>query len=348
MSSAAQKQTWPMRFAVAAVLALMLATPLAQAVGAVKADATIVDSKVSYQIQSDGRHVVEDIGSLRVETQQAVQRFAQVPIPYSSTLQQLDVLAAYVISNDGKRTDVPADRIMVQQTPQSAGAPMFDDGKVKVVVFPGVEVGAVLHLHTRRTQIKPLFPGHFSAVETALGVFDIERAEITVQAPAGLKLNVDAVGMAGGKVESTLPGTQAWRHGALPELRRRAEDHRGDHGAAGDREDPEAPGSAGRLWTQEHACARSCASGGVRDCQREHGLQGRAPPRAPARRSQLQAARDPPANTLQAARCPGPPGSHAPEILRAEVCRLMERENPNATPLRGALRRCDRPSTCGS
>jgi len=26
----------------------------------------------------------------------------------------------------------------------------------------------------------------------------------------------------------------------------------------------------------------------------------------------------------------------------------MERENPDATPLRGALRRCDRPSTCGS
>jgi len=26
----------------------------------------------------------------------------------------------------------------------------------------------------------------------------------------------------------------------------------------------------------------------------------------------------------------------------------MERENPNATPLRGAHRRCDRPSTCGS
>ena len=35
------------------------------------------------------------------------------------------------------------------------------------------------------------------------------------------------------------------RHGALPELRRRAEDHCGDPGAAGHREDPHAPGSAG-------------------------------------------------------------------------------------------------------
>ena len=48
--------------------------------------------------------MVEDIGALRVETPQAGQRFTQVPIPYSSTLQQLDVLAAYVISSPPCRT----------------------------------------------------------------------------------------------------------------------------------------------------------------------------------------------------------------------------------------------------
>ena len=35
------------------------------------------------------------------------------------------------------------------------------------------------------------------------------------------------------------------RHGALPELRRRAEDHCRDPGTVGDREDPHAPGAAG-------------------------------------------------------------------------------------------------------
>ena len=43
------------------------------------------------------------------------------------------------------------------------------------------------------------------------------------------------------------------RPGALPELRRRAEDHRGDPGAAGDREDSHASGSAGQGAS---ACAR--------------------------------------------------------------------------------------------
>ena len=191
-----------------AVLANTVLTSLA--LGA-QPDATIVDSRVNYQVQSDGRYVVENFGALRIETPQAVQRFGQVPIAFSSSLQQLDVLAAYVVGKDGRRTDVPADRIMLQQTPQSAGAPMFDDGKVKVVVFPGVEVGSVLHLHTRKTQLKPLFPGNFSAVETSLGMFDIDRAEVTVHAPADMRLNADAVSMVGGKVQPTQPGAQTWR-----------------------------------------------------------------------------------------------------------------------------------------
>ena len=156
-------------------------------------------------------YTVEERGALRIDTAQAVKRFGQMPLPYSSTLQKMEVLEAYVIGKDGKRTDVPTDRIMEQQTPQSAGAPMFDDGKVKIVIFPGVEVGSVLHYHTRKTQIKPLFPGHFSMVEAAPGIFNIESAVISVKAPAALKLYVDAVNLKGGVIKTDEEGKQNWR-----------------------------------------------------------------------------------------------------------------------------------------
>ena len=52
------------------------------------------------------------------------------------------------------------------------------------------------------------------------------------------------------------------RPGALPELRRRAEDHCGDPGAAGDREDPHPPGVAG-AGTAPCAGPRSSAAGGL-------------------------------------------------------------------------------------
>jgi hypothetical protein len=51
------------------------------------------------------------------------------------------------------------------------------------------------------------------------------------------------------------------RPGALPELRRRAEDHRGDPGATGDREDPHAPGVAGQGTTALAGSRSSAASG---------------------------------------------------------------------------------------
>lgn len=191
----------------ALLLSAACTTAFAQAIP----DATIVNDTVQYDVQADGRYTVEERAALRIETPQAVQRFGQLPMPYSSTLQQLDVLEAYVLGKDGKRTDVPADRIMVQQTPQSAGAPMFDDGKVKVIIFPGVEVGSVLHLHTRKTQLKPMFPGHFSMVETVLGMFNVESEVITLRAPAALKLYVDAVNLKGGAVKAEQADTQNWR-----------------------------------------------------------------------------------------------------------------------------------------
>ena len=50
--------------------------------------------------------------------------------------------------------------------------------------------------------------------------------------------------------------------GALPELRRRADDHRGDPGTAGDREDSHAPGVAG-AGAAEGASARAGAASGL-------------------------------------------------------------------------------------
>jgi hypothetical protein len=69
---------------------------------------------------------------------------------------------------------------------------------------------------------------------------------------------------------AALPSSWARQETALGRRQRRAvvsqkaEDHRCDPGTASDLRDPHAPGAAGRLWTQERACARSSASRGSR------------------------------------------------------------------------------------
>ena len=72
------------------------------------------------------------------------------------------------------------------------------------------------------------------------------------------------------------------------------QDHCCHPGATGDREDPRAPGAAGRLWTQERLRAVLRLRRGMRlqahARPAKRGLQGRAPPRAAARSQSLQAA----------------------------------------------------------
>lgn len=176
-----------------------------------QANVTILRDDIVYEVQEDGRFVVDEFEVLRINSEQGVKERGQAALGYSASLQELEVLEAYTTTKDGRRVDVPADKIMLQQSPQSAGAPTFDDGKVKTVVFPALEVGATVTLHTRRTQKTPLFPGHFTMLEGTSPQLDYESERITVKAPARLKLYVDARGLEGGQTVADQNGQQVWQ-----------------------------------------------------------------------------------------------------------------------------------------
>ncbi|SCX38420.1 DUF3857 domain-containing protein [Variovorax sp. EL159] len=166
---------------------------------------------MSYDVRSDGTYTFERSESIRLNNDQGVRQNSQIPLSYSTSLQELEVLEAYTTTKDGRRIDVSSDKILLQQSPQSAGAPMFDDAKVKTVVFPATEVGAVLTLRWRTTQRTPLFPGAFSMSQTFSRTSDIQSSKVTLRAPESLDLHTDAVGLEGGKVASDQPGIQMWR-----------------------------------------------------------------------------------------------------------------------------------------
>lgn len=172
---------------------------------------TVLSDEIVYDVNADGTFSMDEVALFRVNTDQGVKGRSQVPLGYSSSLQDLEVIEAYTITKGQKRIDVTADKILLQQSPQSSGAPMFDDGKVKTVIFPGVEIGSTLSLHIRKTQKTPLFPGQFSIVEIASSGDAYVSERVTVRAPAELKLYVDAVDMRGGRIETDLPGKQVWR-----------------------------------------------------------------------------------------------------------------------------------------
>ena len=174
------------------------------------APVTQLESTTSYTVNADATFVEESFGRVRVDDQAGVRRIGQMPIQYSTSLQALEVLEAYTTTKDGQRIDVTPDKIIEQQLPQSSGAPMFSDRKVKMVIFPQVEVGSVITVRYRRTQLKPDFPGHFSFWETPPQSIDLEKSSISLTAPKDLVLHIDSRDASGGEVASSDPALRKW------------------------------------------------------------------------------------------------------------------------------------------
>lgn len=173
-------------------------------------DTTVLKNQITYVVQPDGRYTKEEVEELQINTDQGVKGRSQLRLPFSSTLQTLEVLQAYTVTKDGQRIDVKPDEIREQQSPASAGAPMFDDHRIKVVVFPAVHIGARLFLHMRMTQKTPLFAGHFYDLEAAWPQSDVKSYAITVKAPRAMKLQVKANKMEGGEVSAGDSEEQVW------------------------------------------------------------------------------------------------------------------------------------------
>jgi transglutaminase-like putative cysteine protease len=188
-----------------------------------KPPVTIEQLEVIYTVNTDGTFTQESKGQVRINTDQAVQLQAQTYLPFSETLQSLEVVEAFTDTATGERIAVPADKIITQQSPLSTIAPAFDDIRITAIVFPQISVGASKTYHYRLKQIKPLFENHFSMFEMISQSVDIEDTTITLIAPEDLKIYIQAIDVEGGQVESDTPGKSKWvwtikdQKGQMPE-----------------------------------------------------------------------------------------------------------------------------------
>lgn len=148
------------------------------------------------------RHVVVDEGgayTLTVEqaktivTREALGEHAQFYIAYNQSLDQIVSVEAHTEKADGRLLAVRPHQIRDQQEPASLEAPMFQDTRLKIVVFPDVQAGdrvVVRYVVRRHT---PLFPGHVEDLVTAR--FHRHRDfRLVYDLPGSMSLHADAVG----------------------------------------------------------------------------------------------------------------------------------------------------------
>ena len=146
-----------------------------------------------FIVQKDGSVEEHDDATYRANTAGGVDDIAQRYVWFNKDIEHIELTAAETIDPDGATHQVGRDSIRDVQEPRSAGAPTFEDGVLRTVIFPGVRPHSRVRLAFRKTRTAPLQAGTFSYfVQPTRGPVDSQR--LIFDLPADVPLYADARG----------------------------------------------------------------------------------------------------------------------------------------------------------
>ena len=120
-----------------------------------------------------------------------VQTLGQHRLSVNNHFYDLEIVEAATIKTDGRRVDVPRDKIVELSGAESSTNILFQaDVKTHVIPFPELAAGDRTILTTRLRQKRPTVAGGFSRVLALSPAQRAEEINVTVDAPRDLKLHV--------------------------------------------------------------------------------------------------------------------------------------------------------------
>ena len=148
---------------------------------------TVLRDHTKIELAADGSAVEWRAYTRRIETASAVDRHGEARIPFIESMAKVEVLEAWTESPDGTRVDVKPDQIRTLSDNDGSERD-FGDGKVKVIIFPAVAKGAVLHYRTKTIEREQPFPGHYTYARHVSPHFRFEDIRVRIEYPAQVKL----------------------------------------------------------------------------------------------------------------------------------------------------------------
>ncbi|MFC6296948.1 DUF3857 domain-containing protein [Pseudomonas sp. CCM 7893] len=189
--------------------------------GAADHSVTVEKNIQSFVINADGSYVQDVESVLHINEERAIQSRAQQSVSYNRSLDTLDIVEAFTQKPDGRKVPVSTDQIREQQERASADAPMFQDSRVKVVIFPEVAVGDRLNLRYQRVRKTALFPGEFINASTP-SINPMEQFSLTYDLPVDKPLYADTRGFTA-SAPAAAPGRKVYRWDYVPAEKSRPE-----------------------------------------------------------------------------------------------------------------------------
>ncbi|MGB9110099.1 MAG: DUF3857 domain-containing protein, partial [Telluria sp.] len=167
-----------------------------------------------YVVEPDGSYRLSVDHAKTIVQQRALRAHGQYTVSYNCTLDEVLSLDAWTVKPDGRRVPAQPDQVQDQQEAAAAPgeAPMFEDTRLKVVVFPEAAVGDQLVVRYVLRRKAALFPGHFEDLSAAPFYLN-KNFMLIYDMPAAMPLHADAVGFAAVPAENP-PGRRRyqWRY----------------------------------------------------------------------------------------------------------------------------------------
>lgn len=181
-----------------ALIALLLSTALQLPAAHANDDATdrsVTVLRASYHtvVQKDGSYVYTLEYLTQLNDARALLGAGQRSYSFNATHEDLEIVEAYTEKPDGRRIMVPPEQIKVQQEPGNRGAAMFQDIKMKVVVYSDIAIGDKLYTKVRTHRRKAVFEGHY-ADHTYPPFRPSQQFTLTYDLPADMPLFSEADG----------------------------------------------------------------------------------------------------------------------------------------------------------
>lgn len=152
----------------------------------------IKQMRVEQEMTKDGKEIYTVYLEQTADTDAAARSMGQVPLTFSSALDELEIQKAYTAKVDGTRRDVDVKAIVTELLPGASNLAMFNDMRRKVIIFPDVAAGDSIVYQFRRVRAQPLLKGHFLSVFAVPPTTPIEKGEFVFRLPPGTNVAVDS------------------------------------------------------------------------------------------------------------------------------------------------------------
>ncbi|PPC90325.1 MAG: hypothetical protein CTY34_08290 [Methylobacter sp.] len=156
----------------------------------------IARSYFTYTVNPDGTMTSDINYALTLLKEDGLEDTKQQTISFSTSVEKIDVLEAYTEKTNGKRINVPKTNFQQQvNSGKDSASPAFSDRTTLTIIFPDLEVGDTVVWHYQMAQTEPLFPNHFSKMQTFDKSDIYDDVRIKIDMPESMPVSYEIAGM---------------------------------------------------------------------------------------------------------------------------------------------------------